>query len=592
MLLRALRKQFPGVVFFTTDFDALYVHPTEFAHTRNLLVASRFGLELRDEFQGPIPPFRDSYQTAQYYSCLRALHFFDHEEHQNEGTLPPLHRGWEAQVFEVGRDGAVNLGTRESLGISGTGRVAAIPHGERIPRKHFMATALSVFLLLGLMLVLASPTLRGQVSRNFKRGSATLTIFGALVVAFVVLLIVIAVVQSHPDEEPFSLFGGISIWPSTLLRAFIAVLAGFYIWRGYQYLDYNRGNLVKQVNESLADVELQMGPSDDDVTPETETGEDTQKSAPPIWRMMRALLAKPVGFVAKHAGRMPGAGKMRSLLKRIRGCFELANIRNAETFKDAWAAYVSLSGKTRCRFVRIGIILSAYFVFFSIAREAFDLRAAYQPVRGIHSFAIQNAVIGVSVLLTIVLVIFTIDANVLCGSIVSWIGRYFRRMPLVGDSKDDSDFQRKLVAHQQLIQLVAARVSAVSSLLYYPFACLLLLLVSRHAVFDNFDFPPLLTAVYIFAFASLVTTAMFLHRTAKKSWARARALLQEQQRHMLLSTGEQTPSGRIEAELSLLNALGNSPAFAALTHNPIIRAALIPLGGVGALQLMEYASKL
>jgi len=46
LVLRALRKQFPKAIFFTTDLDAALLHPDQFPWTRNLLVASSFDLKI------------------------------------------------------------------------------------------------------------------------------------------------------------------------------------------------------------------------------------------------------------------------------------------------------------------------------------------------------------------------------------------------------------------------------------------------------------------------------------------------------------------------------------------------------------------
>jgi len=85
LILRALRKNFPTTLFFTTDLDARLLHPGEFRYTRNMLVASGYGLELNtfkdknskllEDYQEAIPPFRDSYQTSLYYATRKALSF-------------------------------------------------------------------------------------------------------------------------------------------------------------------------------------------------------------------------------------------------------------------------------------------------------------------------------------------------------------------------------------------------------------------------------------------------------------------------------------------------------------------------------------
>ena len=80
LILRALRTRFPKALFFTTDLDVRLLDAKENEWTRNLLVASHFGLEpgiVADEEDGSrgfgVLPFRDSYQTANFEACSYAL---------------------------------------------------------------------------------------------------------------------------------------------------------------------------------------------------------------------------------------------------------------------------------------------------------------------------------------------------------------------------------------------------------------------------------------------------------------------------------------------------------------------------------------
>ena len=74
LVLQALRPLLPEARFFTTDFDALLLHPDEQKATGNLLVGSGFGLQLRPDVQGTIPPFRSNYQTAEFLAARVAIH--------------------------------------------------------------------------------------------------------------------------------------------------------------------------------------------------------------------------------------------------------------------------------------------------------------------------------------------------------------------------------------------------------------------------------------------------------------------------------------------------------------------------------------
>ncbi len=127
LVLRALRPHFPAAKFFTTDLDARFAHYDELPYTRNLLVASHFALELNGGTFGPTaPPFRDSYQTATYFSVRLAV---DHEQRDWKSRLKeslpsgdPLDP-WglrdgpaylQPLMFEIGRGGPYQL-TRSAV---------------------------------------------------------------------------------------------------------------------------------------------------------------------------------------------------------------------------------------------------------------------------------------------------------------------------------------------------------------------------------------------------------------------------------------------------------------------------------------------
>jgi len=73
-VMRALREDFPHAVFFTTDLDARLLSSEQYDWTRNVVVASSFGLELAPCVQGWVPPFRGTYQTSAYFSARLALY--------------------------------------------------------------------------------------------------------------------------------------------------------------------------------------------------------------------------------------------------------------------------------------------------------------------------------------------------------------------------------------------------------------------------------------------------------------------------------------------------------------------------------------
>jgi hypothetical protein len=100
LVLRALRTQLPNTCFFTTDLDVELWKANELPYTRNLVVASHFGLRLSRKLQSQTPPFRDSYQTSLFYATNLAI----------EGVMAPAGSG--ASIFEIGRRGPYHLTTK------------------------------------------------------------------------------------------------------------------------------------------------------------------------------------------------------------------------------------------------------------------------------------------------------------------------------------------------------------------------------------------------------------------------------------------------------------------------------------------------
>ena len=102
LVLQALKPVFPTAVFFTTDLHADMLHPQHNPFTRNLVVASGFGLTLPGDQQNRIPPLRDSYQAAVLHT-VRLVASRSFGASSRELSAPP------PRLFEIGRTEAVEL---------------------------------------------------------------------------------------------------------------------------------------------------------------------------------------------------------------------------------------------------------------------------------------------------------------------------------------------------------------------------------------------------------------------------------------------------------------------------------------------------
>jgi hypothetical protein len=241
LVLQAIRREFPSAVFFTTDLDARFLHPREFQWTRNLVVASSFGLQLREEIQGAVPPFRNSYQTATFLAVTVAL------VNEIEQTAIPsaVVEGWfepsQARIYEIGRTEAVDL-SEARLGIqdarygaceSDLSRCAGI-HPEPIfsdrpyPRT-LRYWGLAGVSLLGLGLLTSSGMRRGIAeSLRWCGGRPILSGALALLVLASIGAATFSAVREGPRGEPFRFFEGVSVWPTEIIRvaALVVAIAG------------------------------------------------------------------------------------------------------------------------------------------------------------------------------------------------------------------------------------------------------------------------------------------------------------------------------------------------------------------------------
>ena len=103
-----MRPYFPEALYFTTDLDARLMAPDQNAWTRNLIIASPYGLSLIEDLQCESLPFRSSYQTAIYYSALNALKAID----VNRRDKVPVPR-----LFEIGRMGEYDFSSKDTTNV-------------------------------------------------------------------------------------------------------------------------------------------------------------------------------------------------------------------------------------------------------------------------------------------------------------------------------------------------------------------------------------------------------------------------------------------------------------------------------------------
>jgi hypothetical protein len=587
MVLRALRRNFPGVIFFTTDMDATLMDTTESDWTRNLLVVSPFGLAAAESLQGRIPPFRDSYQTALFLTVLKAVGVERVGSHKF--VLGPY---WiKPRLFELGRSGYVDLSEREKplldLPNSPTPLHPASESRVYIHIRALTALALAIVVLAGfafhiwsetplsgwqwiqiffgtswaltlggviafhvrygagwgswivsvlLMMVLfckVSDAIFDHVERRWSIGNiVSVSVYVVTVVtAFCLLYVGIRGVSAARNEEPFSWFNGVSVWPTEILRVAVIFVATM--------------------------------------------GVVTSQAA--LRRMKRKVADKFGLFIP------PLAEKALSFTQTLRLSVLFCSDPRAENNSSRrerywWGCYYRITTpKARLWRIAAGMILSSliFVCLYNLTGSPAEL------ARGSLSRAIDSGAWYAALIAYIYLLFHVFDATVIAGIFITKLDLYLG---------SDSDFRDVDAMH-----IVNDISNVIAGIIYWPFSALFILIVSRNRLFSNWDWPVLLILVFFTGLVLIAAAALFLQQRVRRAKEVALDFLDGKiiQRLDFPSTDPAKRSVEsLREERNQIMAF-NGVAFQPWYQNPIFQAILIPLGGIGSLQLIErFATKL
>lgn len=598
LILRALRPNFPGVIFFTTDLDARLLHPDERKWTRNLIVASSFGLRLRKELQGRIPPFRGCYQTSDFFATLLALKPEPWKEdtpcdlsvcqtfnalHALEEHLKKRSRGHNSiaaavRVYEIARSGAYDLSLREENEAEQEGKKhirSAHPLSPRDEPWLSWTRLFGILLVLTCLLVLLSflsQSLRDGLKGPWKSGDKKrdssakyrrrlrIAVYAALV-STVALCVVIRLDQAHQDGEPFAVFQGISVWPTELLRL-VVFLAGVFCFVA----------IAHHLAESRKEVEglLASGERADRGAPSDRQSSDRRSEGP------------------KDPEDKNDATWRRCAWKRFDEFLDIVLPPRKRTtdVRSLWQEYHS---REACRHRTIRIV-TFLLLYLGIAAPLFIcFGPPCFPGRGDWSWWVDRVMLALSVISLILPLFAVLDITRLCGWFVGQL--------LEPETLRWPDEVRTNKAHERWllptdmdewlsIRLIARHTVVVGKFIYYPFVVWFVMFISRHQVFDRWDWPLPVIAVMMFILLVAVYAAIVLRSSAKR--ARREALARLRKRVAAALDPERV--ARLERLISEVeNERGG--AFSGFTENPVVRAIVLPSGGLGALALLELLSK-
>lgn len=555
LLLQSLRNQFPDVIFFTTELDARLFHPRELAWSRNLLVASSYGLQLSDDLQGKIPPFRDSSQSALFVACLRAM---GHQPMASHSVLEP-------RIFEIGRREPVDLSVQSSRFHPTRSGLMGEP--DRHATASFLWSILLVPLLvlglaplsvrlrqgLGALAVLYgcmfSTKLRQKLAPPFKPEHAWAYFIGAWGLLILAFLLMAIIYRNHysPTGEVFSVWDGVSVWPSEILR-----LIGFYLSvagliYGWSILDKSNAQLSK------------------------------------TYGLPRAVRQRPFSWRQVWSSFLPSSRpRSRASISRWSPKGE-----RPLDIRRLWIRYLRL-GSLQNRVNRFVPPSVFYFMFGILLVVALGFPMV--PYRGDALVkAVDIACLFLFIPAFVLLMFAVLDDTRLNTRFLTLLSR-----PTDWSAAKDNIAVKRGMKPMYLddyrdMRFIAERTAAVSSLIYLPFGLLALMVVSRNEVFDRWGWPSSL--LVLFGLNSLFTlySAISMKRAALRARSTAVGNLRNHLVRVLGSAGadKEQVAEQLRETIEEIKALRKG-AFAPLPVHPALGAALLPFGGAGIVALLQY----
>lgn len=563
LILQAMRERFPRAVFFTTDLDGRLIFAEDYRSTRNLVIASHYGLELYQDLQRDVPPFRSSYQTSVYLATLQAIGYV-----RPLAVCPPVGRqraeasgplvspcGYEAnrlpdrvwfnnrelpRLFEVGRHGGVDL----SVGSITEGYTLHPPrvdlsndepqtNGRRPGSGVVYGTAGLIYLTI-LVMGWTKPTVSRWMTAHLS--AVVLGAAGATILAVLVDQWILEWVLRHHDEgEPFYWFEGVSVWPTELLRGLATMLALFLIAKAW-----------RDLRENMIALETRYG------------------------------LGGPANI--------PQSKGWQHYLDTALWVLSPSYAKGDESVGTLWRHYRE-AGSVQHRLPRLLLLVVIYVVTFVSLWKVMAAEDLSGPCRGVFSCRVDLTLALASYISLVALNLFVFEAVILCRRWITllaqtedgWLPVLAVRLPF---SSDKHVLQaRELVK----IELIAQRTEVVNRMVRYPFLVLLLTMVARNEYFDDWHFPLMIIAGWVVNVLLALGAALLLYRAAEEV---RNACISRLNRQVLqgLSLGQ---AG--EADVNLTRHIIQSieavsqGAFVPLYQQPVVESSLY-----GFVALLQY----
>lgn len=556
LILQALRQRLPGCVYFTTELDARYLQADNNKWTRNLIIASHFGFELRGEdggdLQEDVPPFRDAYQTSIFYATLKAIAGpAEFTKSARADTSPRL--------YEIGRRHAVDLNTYNR-------RASSFVEAEWWKILGFLVFSLllAAFSSLHLQSFIGQgcASISATAGRCTKRWKIMLPVYLLVLVACGILSYGpgSAIFWNLTNEEPFSLFEGVSVWPTEILRMAVIFLSIVFIARIYNLMRKNQAELSHGYAMGTC---MPEEPHDASITLIKPL--HSLKSA---WDLRRYNFATFSGKVYRADG--------------IGLC-------------QIWTEYLRF-GDCRSRVLRVFISCLLFTAVAFMLMTIFGLPQT--PARGTCTYVSDKAILVGAVASFLFLTFLVVDTTRLCAYFVRALtaaGPLWQKKSLARHlSPAGREAYEDIYGEWMLVDFVARHTNVIQKFILYPVIVWVVFFFSRSQFFDNWQTPVSLMAVITLS-AVFAWSCVFRLRKAAEDFRtsvkkRLAGMLDEEVFRTKPAAGDKKGGDRAEQIKHVMKNVEDIRvgAFAPFSRNPLVHSALVALGGIGGTSLLQY----
>jgi hypothetical protein len=606
LVLQALRRAFPRYIFFTTDLDARLTDAQNLPWTREMVIGSSLGLSLRPELQGSVPPFRDSYQTATYYSTMQAVQRFLSETAPPDPKLAPANTDIELSwtrhphVFEIGRTQAFDLSANKHPGSACLmpGECPSIAAWRQFPlwSTGSLFSYLSFSLVVILTAIFMAGTAMGRTwtadicARRPSERSLAVTPRNRLLVALLALAVAVGVADvawsslvgaltDGGNRVPTPIFSGANHWTASIVEALSILLVIAFVVRGQRKLSTNAATMLKEFHFQL-DVKTMA----DKYRDWLRMPNNSRRWKERLWFPTRALSGNK-----KHRLVVPATAAERSPPSPLDDLSELEALIGQYLYRGRWDA----------RFIRVAIstvVSSCVLLALEYALMLFEFNLGVSLVNGFAFIDFHNAERGTENFISFVnllaiqfLIFWVADALLLTRSFMLALAKDKPHWPDAVLQAHAKQFAlcKPSTAMWLNLRLIAWRTGRVSSLIWYPSLMLAAMAVAALTVeFGELGFASNPIALVISA-GFIVGAAVMLRRAAE-AWRSDVIFRLDDGRLSALGNSDAKPGAdQLDRLVKRVRSLSEG-AFAPYSQQPLVRAVLVPAITYGATLGLQY----